>query len=596
MRIKCPSCEKVISVPDGVQTGKGKCPNCGRKLDLGRMQRPGDLAPGTVLGRCRVEGLIGRGGMAVVYRATQLSLNRAVALKVLPQHFASDRQFIERFSREATALARLAHPNIVGILDKGVEGETYYFVMEYVDGQSLERRLQREGKLSPEATMQLVEGVCAALEYAHQSGIVHRDLKPGNILLDASGTPKLADFGIARIIGGATSVVSHQQLTMAHTSMGSVDYMAPEQRDDAATADHRADIYALGVMLYQMLTGQLPVGTFKPASRLVPGVSVAVDRVIRTALATAPSERFDSVAKFRAALARAFAEAPVRPRAAGARRSSRAIGIAATIGVVAALAAIAAYLALRPRPKAVEPEPPAPPPHVEQPTPKPPEPAPEPPPKRPPKPDGQPAVSKALAAARQYIADHPDDYDGQSKRLDPIRSDSSPEVARAAEKELRGVVERLNRALESKMAELKKQADALAEKRQFPAAARVYDAFPPTLYTTDAKKQVEDARKRLGERARTAFAQDKTRVAELLKAGKPADAVALLRGADYGQPDLAKEAAAELQKAEKALAEETQRVAREQEEARAELAQQLKARWAEREYAEALELAKAALG
>jgi len=598
MRIKCPSCEKVINVPEGAATGKGKCPTCGTKLDLGRMQRPGDLAMGAVLGGCRVEALLGRGGMAVVYRATQLSLNRPVALKVLPQKLASDRQFVERFNREASALARLHHANIVGILDKGVEGDTYYFVMEYVEGESLEYRLEHEGKLSPQETLDLMQGVCAALEYAHQAGIVHRDLKPGNILLAADGMPKLADFGIARIVGGDTSVVA-QQLTMAHSFMGSIDYMAPEQRSDAAKADHRADIYALGVMLYQMLTGKLPAGTFKPVSRLVPTVTTAVDRVVRTALAQSPAERYESVARFRAALTSAIAEAS-RPRPAPARRSSSRTAIVAGVaGAVVVAAAIAGVLLSRrgqQPPTHVEPIPAKTPVQiVEVPTPPKPTPEPDKHPKRVPKTDEGAVVHRVLDPVRQFIAEHPDDFMGQIEKLKPIQNDSNPAVAAAAVKELKVVVDRLNKASDSKMAEMKRQAEGLVAKRQFVAAAKVFDAFPPGLHTTEVKKQIEDYRKALRDRARAGFAADKARAPELIKGDKAADAVALFKDADYGESDLGKEAAAELDKAEKALAAETERLAREQGTARAELTQELKKHWGERDYAQAAEKAKAAL-
>jgi len=601
MRIKCPSCEKIINVPEGVSTGKGKCPTCGTKLDLGRMQRPGDLAMGSTLGGCRVDSLIGRGGMAVVYKATQLSLNRAVALKVLPQALASDRQFVERFNREASALARLSHPNIVGILDKGVEGDTYYFVMEYVEGKSLEYRLEHEGKLSPQETLELMQGICAALEYAHQAGIVHRDLKPGNILLDANGMPKLADFGIARIVGGETSD-SSRQLTMAHTFMGSIDYMAPEQRSDAALADHRADIYALGVMLYQMLTGSLPVGTFKPVSRLVPTVTTAVDRVVRTALAQSPAERYESAARFRAALTSAIAESS-RPRAAAAprRSSSRTTVIAIAAAAAVALAAVVGILLSRrgqPPPR-VEPAPKTPIQIVEvpvQPKPAPPEPQPEKHPKRGPKSDEEAIlVRRVLAAARQYIADHPDDFMGQIERLKPMQDDSNPEVGRAAKTELKAVVDRLNKAIEAKWGELRKQAEELVARRQFVAAAKVFDAFPAGLHTTEVKTQIETYRKTLRDRAHTLFASDKKRAAELIQADQAAEAVALFKDADYGQTDLAKGAAAELDKAEKALAAQDERLAREQGAVRSDLTQQLKKHWAERDYAQAAEKAKTAI-
>ena len=598
MRIKCPSCSQIFAVPDGALTGKGKCPKCGKKLDLGRMLRPGDLQPGTVVGGCRIEGVLGRGGMAAVYVAKQLSLDRTVALKVLPKAFAHDRQFVERFNREASALARLSHPNIVGILDKGVEGETYYFVMECVEGKSLRDRLLREGKLSPQETLELIQGICAALEYAHEHGIIHRDLKPGNILLDASGTPKLADFGIARIVGSDTS--PSPQLTSAHMVMGSADYMAPEQRESAAGVDHRADIYALGVMLYQMLTGQVPVGTFKPVSRLVPGVPSAVDRVIRAALAPAPDDRCSSVAKLRSALTQAFSETGTRVghRAAAQRRSSPVLGVA--IAAVAALALGAGALYMLTRRGAT---PPAEPDqgkavrpvtrttatrHVVQPEPSK---VVEKAPKHPPEEDTA-AVREALADVRQFIASHPDDYDGQIKRLSDLIVRHKGAVADAARKELDAAIGRLNQAIDAHLARIAGLADAFVAKREFGQALKAVADLPANLCTKEAKEKHGQLVEAYRAKAWAAFNGDRKRSAALLAAGKPAEAAQALQGTDYGLPDVKKQVDEELQKIQHAAATLSAKAKAERDQARVKLADGLKSLWAERNYAEALALVK----
>ncbi|HUT36866.1 MAG TPA: protein kinase [Planctomycetota bacterium] len=608
MVLKCPACSQTFTVPDGVTSGKAKCPQCGQRLDLGRMLRPGDLRPGTVLGGCRIEGVLGRGGMATVYKATQISLERPVALKVLPTRFASNPQFVERFNREASALALLAHPNIVGILDKGVEGETYYFVMEYVEGKSLRDRLLREGKLSAQETRQLVQGVCAGLAYAHENGVVHRDLKPGNILLDGAGTPKLADFGIARLTG--TDTQEGYQLTEAHTVMGSADYMAPEQRADAANADHRADIYSLGVMLYQTLTGQLPVGSFKPVAHLVPGVPTAVDRVVRTALASAPDDRYDSVGKFLFALNHAFDETAAArhaPRVAVQARRRKTPTAVAVLVAAAAMAVVVGLVALvRPRGRAEPPPPPPPPstnhkvvrtatrvttPHVVRP--KPPEPMPK---KAPPPPGEEPAaVRQALAGIREYIAAHPDDYPTQVQRLkDILLNHGNPQVLVAARKEMNAVGERLDKAIAEHFAGARKRADALMAQRAYGAAVRLVGTLPPNLFTSEAKKEADGLVQEYRGKCWTAFGHDCKRAAALVEAGKIAEAAAVLSVA-YPSAELQKLAAEELAKLKQALAAQQERVRKEQAKLRADLTVRLKALWADRCYPEGPPLAKQAL-
>ena len=213
--------------------------------------------------------LIGQGGMGVVYKARQPKLDRLVALKILPESLAKDASFEERFTREARTLAKLSHPNIVAIYDHGHAGAFFYLVMEFVDGVNL-RQAMSAGKFTPAEALALVPRICEALQYAHEEGVLHRDIKPENILLDAKGRVKIADFGIAKMLGDA---VPGHTLTASGASLGTPQYMAPEQIEHPSDVDHRADIFSLGVVFYEMLTGELPLGRFGP-----PSAKSAVDR------------------------------------------------------------------------------------------------------------------------------------------------------------------------------------------------------------------------------------------------------------------------------------------------------------------------------
>jgi len=223
--------------------------------------------------------LLGQGGMGIVYKAKQRSLDRLVALKVMPPDAARDAGFADRFSREARTLARLQHPNIVGVHDFGVSDGLYYLVMEYVDGANL-REAIRSGKLSAREALAIVPQICDALQYAHDQGVVHRDIKPENILLDRAGRVRIADFGLAKIVQRTPLEMT---LTRQGQVMGTLHYMAPEQYRTPDAVDHRADIYSLGVVFYEMLTGELPIGSFPPPSDKA-GVDARLDRVVLRAL------------------------------------------------------------------------------------------------------------------------------------------------------------------------------------------------------------------------------------------------------------------------------------------------------------------------
>jgi serine/threonine protein kinase len=236
--------------------------------------------------------LLGQGGMGAVYKARQPTLDRLVALKILPPQASGDSGFANRFTREARALARLSHPNIVAVHEFGQAGGLNYFVMEYVEGLNL-RQLERAGKLSPREALKIIPQICDALQFAHDEGIVHRDIKPENVMLDKKGRVKIADFGLARILGRESEDL---RLTGTKDVMGTPHYMAPEQVEHPQEVDHRADIYSLGVVFYEMLTGELPLGRFQPPSRKVE-VDVRLDEVVLHALEKEPERRYQQASE-----------------------------------------------------------------------------------------------------------------------------------------------------------------------------------------------------------------------------------------------------------------------------------------------------------
>jgi serine/threonine protein kinase len=233
--------------------------------------------------------LLGRGGMGAVYKARQTRLDRLVALKILPPEIGQDRDFTERFTREAQAMARLNHPHIVTIHDFGQTNAVYFFVMEYVDGLNLRQVLDAERMAPPEA-LAIVPQICDALQYAHDHGIVHRDIKPENILLNRQGQVKIADFGLAKLVGADVPTRGGERV------MGTPQYMAPEQVQRPADVDHRADIYSLGVVFYQMLTGEFPAKLAEPPSKKV-AIDVRLDDVVLRALEKDPERRYQQVSE-----------------------------------------------------------------------------------------------------------------------------------------------------------------------------------------------------------------------------------------------------------------------------------------------------------
>jgi predicted Ser/Thr protein kinase len=301
---KCPRCG--TDQPPG-STG-GVCPRCAANLLQATQtdipgENTGGFTPPTVaelaakFPQLEILELIGRGGMGAVYKARQRELDRFVALKILPPDIGKDPAFAERFSREAKALARLNHPGIVTIYDFGRADGLYFFLMEFVDGMNL-RELLHNGRISAREALAIVPQICDALQFAHDQGIVHRDIKPENLLLDRRGRVKVADFGLAKLMGTASepsmtagTTIQSTTLTEAGKVMGTPNYMSPEQMERPGEVDHRADIYALGVVFYQMLTGELPDKPLHPPSQKV-HIDVRLDDVVLRALEKNPERRY----------------------------------------------------------------------------------------------------------------------------------------------------------------------------------------------------------------------------------------------------------------------------------------------------------------
>lgn len=290
----CPSCHRPVpsDAPGGL------CPVCvllAAREDVPPADLPSLEEVRAALPQFEIIEFIGRGGMGVVYKARQPQLDRTLALKILLPGLHHDPGFAERFSREARALAKLAHPNIVGIHDFGESGGFFWLSMELVDGVNLRQAMQA-ARFTPEQALAIIPDLCSALQYAHDHGVLHRDIKPENILLDAKGRVKVADFGIARMTDDERRDFT---LTMTGSTLGSRAYIAPEQIENPGKVDHRADLYSLGVVFYEMLTGELPLGRF-PAPSEKSGSDPRLDEVVFRTLEKEREKRYQSAAEVKA--------------------------------------------------------------------------------------------------------------------------------------------------------------------------------------------------------------------------------------------------------------------------------------------------------
>jgi predicted Ser/Thr protein kinase len=311
---------------------------------------------GGKLGQFEIRSEIARGGMGVVYKGYQPSLDRWVAIKTLPTDLAADRDLVARFQREAEAMVRLNHANIVQIIDRGQEAGQYYFAMEFVEGPSVKDLLKSE-TIETDKLFDIVLQTCDGLEYAHKKGLVHRDVKPANLLYEErTGVVKIADFGIAHFSKKDDDMLT---LTAQNVGMGTMNYMSPEQKVDAGSVDHRADIYALGVIVYEAFTGKLPLGKFKMPSQVNPKLPRTLDKVVQRCMETDALERYASCAELKVDLLAAKAETHEKTLSRKVReaidftvtafktRRTLAVSVLGCAGLVAASAVVGLVLLLR---------------------------------------------------------------------------------------------------------------------------------------------------------------------------------------------------------------------------------------------------------
>jgi tRNA A-37 threonylcarbamoyl transferase component Bud32 len=305
---RCPQCDHEIPVdapadlcPECLlrqaQAGKSALDGAGATSQPRRFVPPAPKELEAKLVGLEILDFVGAGGMGAVYKARQVRLDRLVAVKILPAELGRDSAFEERFAREARSLAMLNHPNIVAIYDFGQTDGLYYLIMEFVEGANV-RDLIKNGGLSPQEALAIVPQICEALQFAHDEGIIHRDIKPENLLVDTRGRVKIADFGLAKIVGRSPDGLP---LTATQQVLGTLHYMAPEQMEGSDAVDHRADIYSLGVVFYEMLTGEVPIGKFAAPSKKVQ-VDVRLDEVVMRALEREPIRRYQQASEVKTAV------------------------------------------------------------------------------------------------------------------------------------------------------------------------------------------------------------------------------------------------------------------------------------------------------
>jgi tRNA A-37 threonylcarbamoyl transferase component Bud32 len=300
-KVKCPKCGHINPA------GQAKCSQCDNPLPRVRVNTPGARRPGmeqisfkrgqVIANRYTVLEMIGRGGMGCIFKAHDNVLKEEIALKTLLPQFAKDKLVVERFYNEARIARSLSFPKIARVHDIGMTGEVLYISMEYIKGQSLRALLDNlpEGRRLPIVhALYIIDSLCEALEYAHQYTI-HRDIKPENVMISEHGQVKLMDFGISKL-------VSHTQLTGTSVVMGTPHYMSPEQLRDSAKVDPRSDVYSVGVVMYEILTGNLPMGVPRAASQLMPEVPAALDPIIQKCMEPKPNDRFNDITELRNAL------------------------------------------------------------------------------------------------------------------------------------------------------------------------------------------------------------------------------------------------------------------------------------------------------
>jgi len=370
IQIKCPTCSQPIRADQRFFGKKVKCPKCKTEFTVpdprtkaGKQAeaRPADPLVGKKIAHYQIESLLGQGGMGKVYRARNISLDKTCALKILPPEFAKqDSKLIERFIREARSAASIQHSNVLPVHFIGQEQGQYFIEMDYIEGGTLEDRLTAApgSGMEPREAARIIRDVALALAAAQTKGIVHRDIKPSNVMLTKEGQVKVADFGLAKITGAATT-----SLTMSGMIVGTPLYMSPEQ-SEARETDHRSDIYSLGVMFYQLLTGSPPYTAGTPVAILLqhvrepipdlrqaaPGVPPALAAIVTRMMAKKPEERYQScaeVARDIDAFLTPRARVAASPKAARPKKKPRAGLYAAAAAVIVLITVASAFLVTR---------------------------------------------------------------------------------------------------------------------------------------------------------------------------------------------------------------------------------------------------------
>jgi serine/threonine-protein kinase len=328
-----------------------RCGHCGVRFEVQRSKpppaapdtqpAPPDGKPFPTLEGYAVHQRIGQGGMGEVFRCTRLSDQRPVAVKILTPEMAAVPDYVRRFGREAAAMAQLDHAGIVRLVGRGRSGVHYFIAMELIEGTSL-RLWAHKNRPTARQLARLLAQVAHALAYAHARAVVHRDLKPDNVLVTSDLRTKVLDFGLAGLHAEGAEC-----LTQSYVAMGTANYMAPEQRKDAKRADHRADLYSFGVMTYELLTGELPIGRFAPPSKALAGLDARWDTLVERCLEAEPSARPHSALELAHALETLAGLSPAMELAPRTKRRAEKSGFWSWLGVGAGLAIILGVAALR---------------------------------------------------------------------------------------------------------------------------------------------------------------------------------------------------------------------------------------------------------
>ncbi len=352
---RCPNCDIRCDVSLFVDGSLARCGHCGVRFEVHREKsappaqppppaQPQEKAPEPYLPTLdgfTVHERIGQGGMGEVFRCTRASDQSPVAVKILTPQMAAVPDYVRRFGREAAAMAQLDHPGIVRLLGRGKAGQHVYIAMELIDGESL-RMWAHANRPAPRQLAALLAQVAHALAYAHARAVVHRDLKPDNVLVTKDLRTKMLDFGLAGLHAEGA-----QCLTQSNVAMGTANYMAPEQRKDAKRADHRADLYSFGVMTYELLTGELPLGKFAPPSKVVAGLDARWDAMIERCLESDPAARPHSALEVAGALETLAGIARPMQLAPRTRKNTRKAGVWSWLGIGTALAVMVGIAGLR---------------------------------------------------------------------------------------------------------------------------------------------------------------------------------------------------------------------------------------------------------